>query len=88
MLFSPIIPLPGILLPSRILLANAYMSFKTHFLSLSFPDSPSSSLLLDDSAPPSLLGCVMVIKIAMKTAVMKMAVAYLFQPLLIHWVLC
>lgn len=84
MLFSPIIPLPKILLPSRILLANAYMSFKTHFLSLSFPDSPSSSLLLDDSAPPSLLGCVMVMKIA----VMKMAVAYLFQPLLIHWVLC
>lgn len=33
------------------------MSFKTHFLSLAFPKSPSSSLLLEDSVRP--LSCVM-----------------------------
>jgi len=54
MVFSHIIPLPGILLPSRILLANACLSFKTHFLSLAFPDSASLPLLLEDSAPLSL----------------------------------
>lgn len=49
--FSHIILLPGILLPSRFL-ANSYMSFKTHFLSLAFPNSPSSSQLLEDSVHP------------------------------------
>lgn len=49
--FPHIILLPGILLPSRFL-ANSSMSFKTHFLSLAFPNSPSSSLLLEDSVRP------------------------------------
>lgn len=43
MLFSPIIPPPIILLPSWILLANSYTSFKTHFHSLALPDPPKLS---------------------------------------------
>lgn len=87
MLFSHIIPLPGIRLPSRILLAKACMSFKTHFLSLAFPDSASLPLLLEDSAPHSLLRCVMVTKTVVM-AVMKMAVAYRYHPLLMDEALC
>lgn len=87
MLLSHIVPLPGIPLSSRILLANFSLSFKTHFKNKHSVlwHSPTLHVLLclEDSVPPSLLWRVMVIMVMkiMVTVAMKIVAAYPYGSL-------